>query len=80
MDQKDKANQNFKKYMQLCPPDAFDHSYLDSLMLKAWTDKQRDAFMKAAMKGTSRNRKNAKPMKQPSLSQKFSHDDDDFFE
>eukprot|EP00250_Pteridium_aquilinum_P015090 c22370_g1_i1 orf=121-1674(+) len=75
MDQMDKAKQNFRKYMQLCPPDAFDQNYFDSLMLKAHAQKQADTYMKAAMKAAFRNRKKSKPMKQPSLARKFSSDD-----
>lgn len=66
--QKDKAKESFKKYMQLCPPDAFDQNYLDNLLLRAQTDKRIDEMKKRAMKSTSRNKKKAaKPLKQPSV-------------
>lgn len=80
MDQKDKAKENFKKYTELCPPDAFDHAYLDSLLLKAQSAKRTDGFMKESMKATSRNSKKAKPMKQPSFGEKINPGEDDFLE
>lgn len=72
MNQKDKAEQNFKKYQQLCPPDSFDQSYLDDLMLKAKTGGRKDAMVKSAMKATFKNKKKPKLMKQPTFSGKSS--------
>ena len=48
MDEKDKAEEKFKKYMELCPPESLEKSDLDELMVDAKVNRMNEAIRMAS--------------------------------
>ena len=67
MDQKDKAEENFKKYMELCPPESLEKSDLDELMVDAKVNRMNDAIRMASLESSSKKNKKSKIMQQPGM-------------
>ena len=67
MDEKDKAEEKFKKYMELCPPESLEKSDLDELMVDAKVNRMNEAIRMASLESSSKKKKKPKIMQQPGM-------------
>ena len=67
MDQNDKAEEKFKKYMELCPPESLEKSDLDELMVDVKVNRMNDAVRMASLESSSKRKKKPKILQQPGM-------------